>query len=842
MVIDQTLYVRKLMNDYTVNDDGVLYYNNRTTTNHKEILDMYYHEYYNYEKPYYNKSNIECGENFESFFKLSNKKRSRLNEDKIIYNTFFQDLKSGTYLELGAFDGNVESNTRFFDECLGWKGLLIEGNPKKFDLLIKNRPKAHKMSFAPSCNKSDTVTFSTSTYTNAGLKGFAKSYDKVDHLHVDVPCGPLAPVLEHIFEKEIHFFSLDVEGAELLVLDTIDFDKVQIDIMMIEVVNNHCPRNSPCTVRDQVRAKMKALNYTKYSGLVDASDVYVHPNSPFQIKNSNTKRKKVVINKKNGVSFKNYMNDNYNYQKPTNGDNIECGDSPDFVQFFSLNRKSRSRLGEDEAIYNTFFKDSTKPGTYIEVGAYDGKEESNTRFFDECLGWKGLLIEGNPKKYNALIKNRPKAHKISFAPSCNETGSTVTFSTAVFTNAGLKGFAKAYDENDNLQVDVPCGPLTPVLEAVFGDEKHVNFFSLDVEGAEKLVLDTIDFDKVQIDIMMIEVVNSHCPKHQPCQVRDQVRAKMKALNYTKYSGLVDASDVYVHPKSPYQINDDTSNINNDNADGLLKPEESEVTSEKYFYKTYSYQKPSNNNITVECGQSPEYKSFFNLTSRERSRYEEDKIIYNTFFQNSKPGTYVELGAFDGKVESNTRFFDECLGWQGLLIEGNPRKFKNLLHNRPKAHKISFAPSCNVTGGTVIFSQSVFTNAGMKGFAKAYDKKEILHVNVPCGPLSPVLENVFQEENINFFSLDVEGAEMLVLDTIDFNKVQIDVMMIEVGNTHCRKNKPCEVRDKVRAKMKELGYKQYKNIVSASDVYVHPNSPFQMKEEVVTDGSTGDDAV
>ena len=55
-------------------------------------------------------------------------------------------------------------------------------------------------------------------------------------------------------------------------------------------------------------------------------------------------------------------------------------------------------------------------------------------------------------------------------------------------------------------VTVPCGPLGPVIEHVFGGKldlpPRVNFFSLDVEGAEKLVLDTIDFSRVQIDILM----------------------------------------------------------------------------------------------------------------------------------------------------------------------------------------------------------------------------------------------------------------------------------------------------------------------------------------------------
>ena len=71
-----------------------------------------------------------------------------------------------------------------------------------------------------------------------------------------------------------------------------------------------------------------------------------------------------------------------------------------------------------------------------------------------------------------------------------------------------------------------------------------------------------------------------------------------------------------------------------------------------------------------------------------------------------------------------------------------------------------------------------TNSGLEGKALTYTGKPT--VSVPCGPLGPVLEDIFQEEGkIDFFSLDVEGAEPEVLTTIDFTKIQIDVIMIEV---------------------------------------------------------------
>lgn len=213
--------------------------------------------------------------------------------------------------------------------------------------------------------------------------------------------------------------------------------------------------------------------------------------------------------------------------------------------------ESRSVHNEDHTIYNTFFKDRPmdKIGTYIELGAFDGMRESNTHFFDSCLGWEGVLIEGNPRKYDMLLKNRPNAHRLSFAPSCQETGSSIPFHAVIWTNAGLLGHAKAYDNSEVKKVvDVPCGPLGPVLETIFEEKKHVDFFSLDVEGAEFKVLDTINFEKVQIDILMVEVENTFCEQHKECKVRNDVRAKMDGLGYTRHENIVPKSDVYVHPK------------------------------------------------------------------------------------------------------------------------------------------------------------------------------------------------------------------------------------------------------------------------------------------------------
>jgi len=253
----------------------------------------------------------------------------------------------------------------------------------------------------------------------------------------------------------------------------------------------------------------------------------------------------------------------------------ECGESPDFGPWWNLDEMKRSSLGEDKFIYETFFKDysysgqNNFKGTYLELGAYNGIQESNTRFFDVCLGWKGLLIEGNPESYQKVLETRPYAHKMSLAPSCSAEyeviNKTIPFYRYPITNVGLVGHAKTYTGKPT--VDVPCAPLQPILQDIFVDDENGNhhngglptldFFSLDVEGSEALVLSTIDFQAVRINILMIEIQNSHC-KTDDCEVRKRVRAKMEAEGYIRYEGVVRNSDLYVHPKSPFQIPNETA--------------------------------------------------------------------------------------------------------------------------------------------------------------------------------------------------------------------------------------------------------------------------------------------
>ena len=64
-----------------------------------------------------------------------------------------------------------------------------------------------------------------------------------------------------------------------------------------------------------------------------------------------------------------------------------------------------SQFGEDGIVEELFKRIGVRWSTCIEFGAWDGLHLSNTLHLWRTLGWKALLIEGDPKKYQALLKS-----------------------------------------------------------------------------------------------------------------------------------------------------------------------------------------------------------------------------------------------------------------------------------------------------------------------------------------------------------------------------------------------------------------------------------------------------
>ena len=61
-----------------------------------------------------------------------------------------------------------------------------------------------------------------------------------------------------------------------------------------------------------------------------------------------------------------------------------------------------SQFGQDKVVDNLL--KGKQHGFFIEAGAYNGEDLSNTLFLERSRGWGGLLIEANPHLFSQLQK------------------------------------------------------------------------------------------------------------------------------------------------------------------------------------------------------------------------------------------------------------------------------------------------------------------------------------------------------------------------------------------------------------------------------------------------------
>jgi FkbM family methyltransferase len=157
-----------------------------------------------------------------------------------------------------------------------------------------------------------------------------------------------------------------------------------------------------------------------------------------------------------------------------------------------------------------------KDGFYIECGANDGVNQSNTWYFEKILKWRGILIEPNEKLFKNLKNNR----------SSKNIFKNVALVSEDFKNKN----EEIYLSENNLEskltnVKNPTNQkvVTETLNNILKEfnVNKINFFSLDVEGYEEEVLRGLNLNIFDIDYILIETNNF-----------DKINIMLKNSNYT----------------------------------------------------------------------------------------------------------------------------------------------------------------------------------------------------------------------------------------------------------------------------------------------------------------------
>jgi len=173
---------------------------------------------------------------------------SQLGQDKFI-DEFFHQKENGVFLDIGAHDGITISNTYFLEKERNWKGICIEPQQIEFQKLSENRT-----SINVNCavyNRKGEMDF---TYIEGYANMLSGISDDYNHTHKDringevnyyggsisnikVPVKPLQDILDEYQIYEIDFCSIDTEGSEFNIVQSINFEKTNIKIFIIE--NNY---------------------------------------------------------------------------------------------------------------------------------------------------------------------------------------------------------------------------------------------------------------------------------------------------------------------------------------------------------------------------------------------------------------------------------------------------------------------------------------------------------------------------------------------------------------------------------------------------------------------------
>ncbi|KAL7553795.1 hypothetical protein ACHAWF_017147 [Thalassiosira exigua] len=184
--------------------------------------------------------------------------QSQDGEDKMLMK-LFGHLTEGTYLEMGGLDGKLFSNSYVFNKALGWKGVLIELIEDNYKEMVKNRPDEIANIHAGVCASSQTL-HSVQPQSGIGVGAVGGIYEFAapsfreqwwKDIELDGPgvkkiqCDALDRLLlKHAPDTTFFdFFSLDVEGAELTVLESTDFDRVGFGIIFVEADKHNDAKN-----------------------------------------------------------------------------------------------------------------------------------------------------------------------------------------------------------------------------------------------------------------------------------------------------------------------------------------------------------------------------------------------------------------------------------------------------------------------------------------------------------------------------------------------------------------------------------------------------------------------
>jgi len=164
--------------------------------------------------------------------------------------------------------------------------------------------------------------------------------------------------------------------------------------------------------------------------------------------------------------------------------------------------------------------------------------------------------------------------------------------------------------------------------------------------------------------------------------------------------------------------------------------------------------------------------------------EGEDMILRRLFENQQTGFYVDVGAHHPKRFSNTYFFYKK-GWRGINIDAMPDSMRPFNKIRPRDINIEKP----VSDKKQVLTYYAFNEPALNGFSKELSDERanqnnnyhiIFEKDIETSTLAEILDNNLpQNQEIDFLSIDVEGLDFMVLKSNNFEKYKPKVILIEI---------------------------------------------------------------
>ena len=160
--------------------------------------------------------------------------------------------------------------------------------------------------------------------------------------------------------------------------------------------------------------------------------------------------------------------------------------------------------------------------------------------------------------------------------------------------------------------------------------------------------------------------------------------------------------------------------------------------------------------------------------------DKEDVEVRKYFKDKKNGFFVDVGSYHPLHRNNTMLLYKE-GWRGINIDISDFSIKLFNHIRPEDLNINLAVSKKEGYVDMFFQKKLSQLSTIKKIsAESAFQGKIKTAKIISKTLTEIIDkSKYEGKKIDFLDIDVEGADLDVLESLDFSKYSPELICVEV---------------------------------------------------------------